>query len=204
MAMKKTTTKKAAETKASVKKAAAKKTSAQKTATETEKKSVDGNVGDAHEKVQLWKDGPYWATTNIGAEKPEDFGYYFWWGDTVGYKREKDKWVATDGSSSDFSLRTRSGVSRTIAGRGRTQQTKAIAKRGHSPENAENAKCHKVWHAPRPSPPGRVRPCRSGGNSLHDCATRRKTENAHCGRYRGYAIMRGDGEIMDSRIHRRV
>ena len=39
-------------------------------------------------KVQLWEGGPYWATTNIGAEKPEDYGYYFWWGDTVGYKRE--------------------------------------------------------------------------------------------------------------------
>lgn len=37
-------------------------------------------------KVQLWKGGPYWADRNIGAEKPEDAGYYFWWGDTVGYK----------------------------------------------------------------------------------------------------------------------
>ncbi|MBP5510363.1 MAG: hypothetical protein J6Z49_05545 [Kiritimatiellae bacterium] len=57
---------------------------------------------DAHEWVQLWEDGPYWATTNIGAEKPEDYGYYFWWGDTVGYKREGNAWVATDGSSSNF------------------------------------------------------------------------------------------------------
>ena len=55
-----------------------------------------------HEKVQLWKGGPYWATMNIGAEKPEDYGYYFWWGDTVGYKRENDKWVASDGSNLDF------------------------------------------------------------------------------------------------------
>ena len=55
-------------------------------------------------KVQLWKDGPYWAETNIGAEKPEDYGYYFWWGDTVGYKRENDEWVASDGSSSNFSF----------------------------------------------------------------------------------------------------
>ena len=54
--------------------------------------------------VQLWEGGPYWATRNIGAEKPEDYGYYFWWGDTVGYKRENDKWVATDGSSSNFSF----------------------------------------------------------------------------------------------------
>ena len=58
----------------------------------------------SHDKVQLWKGGPYWATTNIGAENPEDYGYYFWWGDTVGYKRENDKWVATDGSSSNFSF----------------------------------------------------------------------------------------------------
>lgn len=55
-------------------------------------------------KVQLWEGGPYWATTNIGAEKPEDYGYYFWWGDTVGYKRENDKWVASDGSNSNFSF----------------------------------------------------------------------------------------------------
>ena len=55
-------------------------------------------------KVQLWEGGPYWATTNIGAEKPEDYGYYFWGGDTVGYRRAGDKWVASDGSSSDFSF----------------------------------------------------------------------------------------------------
>ena len=54
--------------------------------------------------VQLWTDGPYWATMNIGAEKPEDYGYYFWWGDTVGYKRENNKWVASDGSNSNFSF----------------------------------------------------------------------------------------------------
>ena len=59
---------------------------------------------DAYDKVQLWEGGPYWATTNIGAEKPEDYGYYFWWGDTVGYKRENNKWVASDGSNSYFSF----------------------------------------------------------------------------------------------------
>lgn len=57
-----------------------------------------------HQKVQLWEGGPYWATTNIGAEKPEDYGYYFWWGDTVGYKRENAKWLASDGSNSNFSF----------------------------------------------------------------------------------------------------
>ena len=52
--------------------------------------------------VQLWEGGPYWADTNIGAEKPWESGYYFWWGDTVGYKCEGDAWVASDGSSSNF------------------------------------------------------------------------------------------------------
>ena len=41
---------------------------------------------DKHGKVQLWAGGPYWATTNIGAERPEDCGLYFWWGDTTGHR----------------------------------------------------------------------------------------------------------------------
>ena len=53
-------------------------------------------------KIQLWKDGPYWADRNIGAEEPWECGYYFWWGDTVGYKRKDDSWVASDGSSKTF------------------------------------------------------------------------------------------------------
>lgn len=57
-----------------------------------------------HKKVQLWEGGPYWAETNIGAEKPWEYGYYFWWGDTVGYKRVNNVWVASDGSSSAFSF----------------------------------------------------------------------------------------------------
>ena len=55
------------------------------------------NPSDAHGKVQLWDGGPYWATTNVGAEEPWEYGYYFWWGDTVGYKRENDAWVTSDG-----------------------------------------------------------------------------------------------------------
>lgn len=55
-------------------------------------------------RVQLWENGPYWAECNIGAESPEDYGYYFWWGDIVGYKREGDSWVASDGSSSNYSF----------------------------------------------------------------------------------------------------
>jgi len=43
--------------------------------------------------VQLWENGPYWAECNVGASKPEEYGYYFWWGDTVGYTREGGTWT---------------------------------------------------------------------------------------------------------------
>ncbi len=59
---------------------------------------------DTHEKVQLWEGGPYWATTNVGAENPWEYGLFFWWGDTIGYRREGDAWVASDGSSKHFSF----------------------------------------------------------------------------------------------------
>lgn len=39
--------------------------------------------------VQLWENGPFWATCNLGAEKPQDSGRYFWWGDVGGCKWEK-------------------------------------------------------------------------------------------------------------------
>ena len=48
-------------------------------------------------KVQLWEGGPYWADRNIGADKPWDYGLYFWWGDTVGYKFVNNVWVASNG-----------------------------------------------------------------------------------------------------------
>ena len=63
------------------------------------------NEESRHKGVQLWEGGPYWADRNIGAENPWDYGYYFWWGGTVGYKRVGKAWVASDGSSSDFSFR---------------------------------------------------------------------------------------------------
>lgn len=40
---------------------------------------------DAHDGVQLWENGPYWAVTNLGAEKESDVGYYYQWGGTTGY-----------------------------------------------------------------------------------------------------------------------
>ena len=42
--------------------------------------------------VQLWENGPYWAECNVGASKPEEYGYYFWWGDMVGYTRSGGAW----------------------------------------------------------------------------------------------------------------
>ena len=56
------------------------------------------------EKVQLWKGGPYWAGKNKKEEKPWEYGYYFWWGDTIGYKRVNNKWMASGGSWSNFSF----------------------------------------------------------------------------------------------------
>ena len=66
--------------------------------------SVGVSCKREHGKVQLWAGGPYWATTNIGADEPWEYGYYFWWGGTVGYRRENDTWVANDGSMSGFSF----------------------------------------------------------------------------------------------------
>ena len=61
-------------------------------------------VATAAERVQLWEGGPFWADRNIGAEKPWEYGDYFWWGDTVGYKFENGVWVSSDGMSSNFSF----------------------------------------------------------------------------------------------------
>lgn len=47
--------------------------------------------------VQLWEGGPFFAECNVGATKPEEAGYYFWWGDTVGYRHDGEKWVSADG-----------------------------------------------------------------------------------------------------------
>lgn len=50
-------------------------------------------------KNQLWKGGPYWASENVGAKDPWEYGQYFRWGDTVGFKRQDGEWVADDGSA---------------------------------------------------------------------------------------------------------
>ena len=53
---------------------------------------VFGDADDDEGGVQLWEGGPYWAECNVGATKPEEYGYYFWWGDTVGYTRSGGTW----------------------------------------------------------------------------------------------------------------
>ncbi|MCR5413473.1 MAG: DUF1566 domain-containing protein [Kiritimatiellae bacterium] len=50
-------------------------------------------TAEAGRGVQLWENGPYWAECNVGATKPEEYGYYFWWGDTVGYTRSGGTWT---------------------------------------------------------------------------------------------------------------
>ena len=59
-----------------------------------------------HEGVLLWENGPLWAKTNVGANSPTEAGYYFWWGDTLGYKWQNSQWVASDGSVNNFSFST--------------------------------------------------------------------------------------------------
>ena len=39
-------------------------------------------IVNGHEAVQLWENGPFWATCNVGATNPEGYGDYFAWGET--------------------------------------------------------------------------------------------------------------------------
>lgn len=68
--------------------------------------SVEFNVSCDFEYVgvQLWEAGPYWAECNVGATTPEEYGYYFCWSGTKGYKRVGSKWVSLDNSETDHSF----------------------------------------------------------------------------------------------------
>ena len=57
-------------------------------------------------KVQLWEGGPYWADRNIGADKPEDSGLYFWWGDTTGCRLSDKGTFTFDFSSGNSDICT--------------------------------------------------------------------------------------------------
>lgn len=72
--------------------------------------SVETTIG-GHPAV-LMRDGDnplYVATMNIGADKPEDIGAYFWWGDVVGYIPDQYingdvTFTPMDGGDSSFSF----------------------------------------------------------------------------------------------------
>ena len=76
---------------------------------------------NGHDYVDLGlPSGMKWATMNVGASKPSDYGLYFQWGDTVGYTADqvgKDKnfdWAdykwSIDGSDSNFRKYTTTGA----------------------------------------------------------------------------------------------
>jgi len=75
---------------------AVRRAEAKRAAAERERQRATADNG--HEKVQLWAGGPYWATTNIGANRPEESGLYFWWGDTTGHPLSR-----SDGFAFNFS-----------------------------------------------------------------------------------------------------
>jgi hypothetical protein len=54
------------------------------------------NIIEESSSIYEWVDlglpsGLLWASTNVGAEKPEDFGLYFAWGETEGYEGITDE-----------------------------------------------------------------------------------------------------------------
>lgn len=64
--------------------------------------------GPVHEFVDLGlSSGTLWATTNVGATNPQDYGDYFAWGETVSkdttYTWKTTAWVYYEGSSLRFS-----------------------------------------------------------------------------------------------------
>ena len=64
----------------------------------------DGSAADSHEYVDLGL-SVLWATCNVGAEKPEDHGLYFAWGETTGYgpgTADGKSGTTTDGRSFDW------------------------------------------------------------------------------------------------------
>lgn len=64
------------------------------------------NMHMGHEYVDLGVvvDGKpiYWATCNVGAESPEDYGLYFAWGETEGHSGDKTVWEQPDGYYYDW------------------------------------------------------------------------------------------------------
>lgn len=74
-------------------------------------KEINNN---GYEYVDLWlPSGTLWASCNVGADKPTDFGLYFQWGDTKGYTKNqvgKNKQFASDWS--DYKWNASEGFSK--------------------------------------------------------------------------------------------
>jgi hypothetical protein len=96
--------------------------------------------------VQLWKNGPFWADRNIGAENPWDSGYYFRWGDTVGYKLKDGKLVASDkwGSKISFDYAPSIGSRIVLQKAGRINNDEILV----SEYDAAQAHLHGSWRMP--------------------------------------------------------
>ena len=56
----------------------------------------------AREFVHLWKDGPYFATVNVGAKDPQGTGFYFDWGNTEYHKIDYMNWINNNTYVNDF------------------------------------------------------------------------------------------------------
>lgn len=54
--------------------------------------SVNFSTGTVHRAVQLWDNGPYFATCNVGVTSQNDYGDYFAWGETVPYYADGNYW----------------------------------------------------------------------------------------------------------------
>lgn len=98
--------------------------------------------------TQLWENGPYWSDCNVGATDPDELGYLFWWGDTVGAKRDGNQWVnVTSGSAVSFT----SGIAPTY---GKTLAQ--LVEAGYVDESgklrpgydAATHYCHSPWRMP--------------------------------------------------------
>lgn len=46
--------------------------------------------------MQLWENGPIWATMNVGATKEYELGYYFQWGDVSGREENPDSYTSNN------------------------------------------------------------------------------------------------------------
>lgn len=44
------------------------------------------NIAYETNAVQMYADGPYWSTMNLGATNPQDYGRYFQWGEIAGHE----------------------------------------------------------------------------------------------------------------------